>query len=51
MKRITSQSFPKIFKWKILHQAYFTNRINNAVEQETVCYIAVWDHGITSRDL
>lgn len=51
MKRIPSGSFPKIFKWKTLKQAYFINRINNAVEQKTVRYIAMWDHAVTSKDL
>lgn len=48
MKRIPIQSFPKILKRKILKQASFTNRINNEVEQKTVCNIAVRDHGMTS---
>lgn len=43
--------FPKILNLKILNQVCFTNRINNAVEQKTICYIAVWGHGNTSWDL
>lgn len=43
--------FPKILNLKILNQECFTNRINNAAEQKTICYIAVWGHGNTSWDL